>query len=303
MRARRIIHHSQIPRGKPAGHQRSEQMNQDSTFLSGAVLKDRAKGALEGNYGKFILAALIIGMITMASQALVSFAGVMFFSMGIVFKEVMGNHLSLEQVQRLLENAVWMESYQNWYNALNYGLTLIVSLFTTVFNVGLSLYCLNLACGKKLKVSDLFYGFQTQFGKSLKLACVMVLVNELCYLPANIMAYLIDHNASWNLILSAGFLYAICLVVYVPCSLAISQVFLLLLDFPGYSAGDLIKLSVHVMKGHKRRLFYIQLSFLPLILLGVLTFGIGNLWIIPYMNITYTFFFLNLMQARERQAR
>lgn len=275
-------------------------MNQDSTFLSSAVLKDRAKGALEGNYGKFILATLLIGVITMASQVIVNLIGTMFFSTGMILKEMRENHLSLEQIQRLLESGVLTESYEDWHAALNYVLNLIVSFFTTVFNVGLSLFCLNLACGRSLRVSDIFYGFQTQFGKSLKLACVVALVGELCYLPANIMTYLIDHNAAWNLILSAGFLYAVCLVIYVPCSLAISQVFLLLLDFPGYSAGELLKLSAHVMKGHKRRLFYIQLSFLPLILLSLLTLGIGNLWLTPYMNITYTFFFLNLMQARER---
>lgn len=277
-------------------------MNQDSTFLSSATLKDKAKGALEGNYGKFILATLLIGIITIASQLTITLLGAMFFSIGMILKEMLGNHLSLEQIQRLLENDVLTESYADWYNALNYVLDLIVSFFIAVFNAGLCLLCLNTACGRSPKISDVFYGFQSQFGKSLKLACVVVLVNELSHLPASIISYLVDHDAAWNLVFSAGFLYVICLVIYVPCSLAISQVFLLLLDFPGYSAGELIKLSAHVMKGHKRRLFYIQLSFIPLILLSLLTLGIGNLWLAPYMNVTYTFFFLNLMQAREQQA-
>lgn len=277
-------------------------MNQDSTFLSSATLKDRAKGALEGNYGKFILASLLIGIITIASQLTITLIGVLFFYIGIILKEMLGNHLSLEQIQLLLENNVLIESYTDWYNALAYVLDLVVSSFITVFNVGLCLLCLNTACGRNLKVSDVFYGFQSQFGKSLKLACVVVLVNELNHLPSSIIIYLINHDASWNLVFYTSFLYVICLVIYVPCSLAISQVFLLLLDFPGYSAGELIKLSAHVMKGHKGRLFYIQLSFIPLILLCLLTFGIGMLWLAPYMNITYTFFFLNLMQAREQQA-
>ncbi|MCM1089310.1 MAG: DUF975 family protein [Butyrivibrio sp.] len=275
-------------------------MNQDSTFLSGAVLKDRAKGALEGNYGKFILAMFSIGMITMVAQLIVTLTGAVFFSMGMIIREMQVNHLTLQQIQLLLDNGALIDGYEDWYNALNYVLNLITSFFTAVFNVGLSLFCLNLACGRRLKTSDIFYGFQTQFGKSLKLACVMVLVSELCYLPAHVLSYLIERNAAEELILSAGFLYAICIVIYVPCSLAISQVFLLLLDFPGYSAGELIRLSAHVMKGHKRRLFYIQVSFFPLILLCLLTLGIGNLWLTPYMNITYTFFFLNLMQAREQ---
>ena len=52
------------------------------------------------------------------------------------------------------------------------------------------------------------------------------------------------------------------------------------------------------MRGHKRRLFLLQLSFFPLMLLSLLSLGIGNLWLRPYMDVAYAFFFLNLMRAR-----
>ncbi len=273
-------------------------MNANNTFLSSAALKDRAKEMLEGKYGTFILVTLLVGVITLVAQIIVEFAGSMFFGMLTLLKELLENNFSLDQIQLLLDDDAYIQTYTEWYDAMNYVLQLIVSIFTSVFQVGISLFCLNVTCGRALKYSDLFYGFRTQFGKSLKLATVLILVNELCYLPSNILSYLIRHNASRNFILIMILIFAMCLILYIPCSLAISQMFLLLLDFPGYSAGELIKLSNHIMKGHKGRLFYIQLSFLPLILLSLLTFGIGNLWITPYMNITYTLFFLNLMQER-----
>lgn len=273
-------------------------MNANSTFLSSAALKDRAKGMLEGKYGTFILVTLLVGVITLTAQIIVEFAGGMFFGMFMLLKELLVNNCSLDQIQLLLNDDAYIQTYTGWYDAMHYVLQLIVSIFTSVFQVGISLFCLNVTCGRALKYSDIFYGFRTQFGKSLKLAAVLMLVNELCYLPSNILSYLIRHNASRNFILIMTLIFAMCLILYIPCSLAISQMFLLLLDFPGYSAGELIKLSNHIMKGHKGRLFYIQLSFLPLILLSLLTLGIGNLWITPYMNITYTLFFLNLMQER-----
>ena len=54
------------------------------------------------------------------------------------------------------------------------------------------------------------------------------------------------------------------------------------------------------MKGHKWELFFLQMSFLPLGFLCLLSFGIGNLWLVPYMNMTQTLYFLDLMQ-NERQ--
>ena len=40
--------------------------------------------------------------------------------------------------------------------------------------------------------------------------------------------------------------------------------------------------------GHKMELFVLGLSFIGWELLGVLTLGIGYIWIIPYMQATFT---------------
>ena len=271
----------------------------ENSFLSSAELKAKAKEALAGKYGKFVLATLVVGLITLAAKYIVALFALIFFSMFVVIKEMLSNGHTIEEVQRLARDFAYMQDYSVWFNAINYVLQIGVDIFTSVFNVGVWLFCLNLACGRTLKITDVFYGFRNQMGKSLHLAAVLTLVSQICYLPSNILSYLIRNDAPWILILAMLLLYVGCTIIYVPISLSISQMFLLLLDFPGYSAKELIKLSAHIMKGHKGRLFYIQLSFLPLIFLSLLTFGIGNLWLIPYMNITYTFFFLNLMQARD----
>ena len=77
--------------------------------------------------------------------------------------------------------------------------------------------------------------------------------------------------------------------------LVFSQCFYLMLDFPDYSAEQLLRSSMQVMRGHKGRLFYLHVSFLPLLLLALLSCGVGMLWIRPYMQMTYTCFFLDLM--------
>jgi uncharacterized membrane protein len=71
-----------------------------------------------------------------------------------------------------------------------------------------------------------------------------------------------------------------------------------MLDFPQYTAPELIRMSIRLMKGHKGRLFYIQLSFFPLWVLSMFSCGIGILWLLPYMEATSANFYLDLIKKR-----
>jgi len=65
-------------------------------------------------------------------------------------------------------------------------------------------------------------------------------------------------------------------------------------DHPEMKNNEAIELSMKMMKGNKMRYFLLTLSFIGWILLGMITFCIGYLWIIPYMNSTYAGFYENL---------
>lgn len=56
------------------------------------------------------------------------------------------------------------------------------------------------------------------------------------------------------------------------------------------------------MVHHKGRLFYLNVSFIPLFLLGILSFGLAFLWILPYMTATETEFFLDLIKNNTEAA-
>ena len=89
------------------------------------------------------------------------------------------------------------------------------------------------------------------------------------------------------------------LCVYIPISLGITLSFYLALDFPEKTGKETLALCWHVMKGQRMRLFLLELGFLPLMLLCILSFGIGFLWLQPYMQMTHTCFFLDLMNPRK----
>jgi uncharacterized membrane protein len=57
----------------------------------------------------------------------------------------------------------------------------------------------------------------------------------------------------------------------------------ILIDNPELSANQAIDLSQKMMKGHKFDMFILHLSFIGWIFLSIFTFGIGLLWLLPYM--------------------
>lgn len=69
-------------------------------------------------------------------------------------------------------------------------------------------------------------------------------------------------------------------------------------DVRSMGATTFITESRNLMKGHKGRLFWIDLSFIGWYLLGFVTFGIAMLWVNPYLNATKAAFYNDL--AKER---
>lgn len=74
-------------------------------------------------------------------------------------------------------------------------------------------------------------------------------------------------------------------------------------DFPQYSARELLSMSRKLMIGNKVRLFYIYLSYMPLLLLGILSCGIALLWIIPYMNATLAEFYMDIVRNTSQTSQ
>ena len=77
-------------------------------------------------------------------------------------------------------------------------------------------------------------------------------------------------------------------------SYAYSMVPYLLRDYPELSAREALRTSSQMMKGHKWDLFVLDLSFIGWILLGIMTAGIGLLWVAPYMDTTHAAFYEDL---------
>lgn len=170
-----------------------------------------------------------------------------------------------------------------------------------VMNAGIALYFLNLACGQAASLRDLFYGFRTDSKKFLVISAAIVLCQTICLWPGQYLLqnYLSTHDAKWVLYALAAAGVGLCF--YVPISLGIALSFYLILDFPQNSGRETLSLCWRMMRGHRGRLFQLELGFLPLMLLCILSFGVGFLWLEPYMQMSYACFFLDLMNPKSVQ--
>lgn len=79
-------------------------------------------------------------------------------------------------------------------------------------------------------------------------------------------------------------------------ALSYSMTYYVMLDHPEMDPLTAIKESKRIMNGYKMDYFVLQLSFLGWAILGIFTFGILWLWLIPYMNVTVCNFYNHIKE-------
>lgn len=241
-------------------------------------LKNAAKAYLAGRYG-----ALIYALLT-AMMATVPIA----FIQSAIESCV---HLLLRTAPVLFSNAVL------------HLLSAVPLALCGLLNIGILLLHLKIACGRTIVFSDLFYCFSNnQMRSAFGVAFGVNLPGIICTLPAAVFGWQFLQNPAPRIGVFALIAFAAGVLVCLPVSLALSMSYFLLLDFPEYESRKILALSRKLMKGNKGRLFLLEMSFLPLHVLGVLSMGIGYLWIEPYIHMTKTLFYLDVMEKQSSTA-
>lgn len=88
----------------------------------------------------------------------------------------------------------------------------------------------------------------------------------------------------------------ICFVIPgIILTLSYSLVPIILIKKPELGIVETLKYSREKMQGHKLDAFVLGLSFIGWAILGTLTFGILYIWLYPYMQLTFTKFYLNIL--------
>lgn len=173
---------------------------------------------------------------------------------------------AISNAMNVISSALDSQSDQFGINFLSFSITapILTVVLSGFLSVGMARFYLNLADRKKAQISDLFSQIP-HFG--------------------NVLVYML---------LSTIFIFLWSLLFLVPgiiAALGYAMAPYILAEHPEISAPDALKMSKQMMKGNKGKLFRLQLSFIGLSLLCVLTFGIGYLFLFPYMQASVAEFF------------
>ena len=142
----------------------------------------------------------------------------------------------------------------------------ILSLLALPLSWGLTVTLLRNHREESVDLENLFDGFRG--GRYTRVFCALFLVNLFTFL--------------WTLLLIIpgiikAFSYA--LTPYI------------IMDEPELTAKQAITRSCEIMQGRRWKLFCLYLSFIGWGILCLLTFGIGFLWLVPYMNASIAAFY------------
>lgn len=181
--------------------------------------------------------------------------------------------------------------------ALSEMFLFIYTVVTLIFTTGYCYMLLNMARGKEARFADFVAMFHRGTNGILGAGLAVSLIQTLVSLPFYYMLYMADMGNTveeqmvWMNTCIGYFLVS--MVLSVVFTLPFAVVFQVLADEPTLGGIAALKKSMELMRGNIWKYLLLQISFLPLLLLSMFIFGIGLLWVIPYMQMTETIFYMD----------
>jgi len=167
-------------------------------------------------------------------------------------------------VYMLIIGAISSLDYSTSVGGLKFVFRIAPLLIGGAFSLGAATFSLAIARDENAKLEMIFYGFK-YYVKTLGLFLLMMLFILL-----------------WMLLL---------IVPGIIAAISYALVFYIMHDDPNIGAMEAIDKSKKMMYGYKWKYFCLGLRFIGWFILGILSLGIGFLWIVPYMSISQAKFY------------
>lgn len=232
--------------------------------MGNSEIKALSKENLKGNWLKFVLVTLVVFILTGIPE--------------LIFNE---SNLSIA----------------------NNVLTFIISVLTGVFSANLYL---NLVRKGNFDINNITKDFKVYLryaGFSLILGMVVVVITIILmfiFIGGIFSINFYEYEINF-------FIFSLVLVaVLLSLMMLIINTFFLPVEYlivDGFTLSESLSKSLSLMKGNKWRFFKLQLSFLGWMILGILTLGIGLLWVIPYYSTSLANFYLIISGEKDSYER
>lgn len=185
------------------------------------------------------------------------------------------------------------------------GLILVAILFVLALIEGVFVYgeqgiYMKIASGQETKMNDMFAVFKGDADKAIFARFIYVMMT---YIPVTVSMLAIRYAANNKSMLIPAFLITLVLMILMTTLLlTYSQVILVMHDFPQLGVVASYRRSREMMRGRKSALLKLVLSFIPMHLLGILSFMAGELFIHPYYKLSLTEFYFDTVRAPSQKS-
>jgi uncharacterized membrane protein len=170
----------------------------------------------------------------------------------------------------------------------------IITIASVVFTVGQ--YCLHLRIARKEKVyfKELFYPLKHDANRLILTETIVFVIELIGMSPVIGAIAIVYFYDSLGMYVLALILSIIGCILTLWVSVTFGLVYFVLIDGEELSVKEAVKTTLAFIKGHKKRFLYLQFSFIGMYLLSLISFGIGILWVQPYVMQTTTLFYLDI---------
>lgn len=248
-----------------------------------AELKKRAKVTLSGSYGTAVGAMLIVAVFLIIMVML--YIGVSAF-------------ISISQIGE----AGYIRSGFMRSLVLMLVCYLLVVLLSSLALVGIRRMLYNMSIGRLFSLGDMLFAFIHRPHRFLGIYFINMAVGLIIGIPYFVVSVTARITDYIPILVALQFLmYLVQIIGIIVYGLYFKMAGYLLMEDPERKVISCFRESAALMKGNKGRLFYLELSFIGMYLLGLGSFGIGLLWILPYTETTMIHFYLDISAGRRQE--
>lgn len=179
-------------------------------------------------------------------------------------------------------------------NIIYYIATILIGIASVVLTAGQYRLHLKLARSGEMHLSEVFIPVKYHANQFILTELLLFGVSLITMLPMFGGLFLIYTGTSMTDYLLALAASVVSMILGVYISLTFDLVYFVMIDNENLSMMQALKYTKNMVITHRKRYLYMQLSFLGMILLAGLSFGIGILWVQPYMVQTTTLFYLDV---------
>lgn len=193
--------------------------------------------------------------------------------------------------------------------AISYVVSFGMQVLMTLLCIGYTAVAMDMKDGTPISPKSLLAGFHGA-GRSI---LAYVLMDLFLALWASLWSVPVSYILSMVLMMGGGELnqsgLLLITLVYVAVMLFVlsyryRMLFFILMDDPEISARQALRKATAMTRGYRWQLFLLDLSFLPWMLLGILTCGILLIWKLPHMITTYACVYDDLLlDYQEKQQK